>query len=343
MRLSAKILAFALVGTTLSACSGIAAKQTPKEALQTALSRQFAEDGQYNFTGEGSLKLHRADKTETSDKKHNSADQIAQRLTLFLADHLSLHMEGAVDFPAGLLEIRPEMRYQARNASIAISLPMQLDWKNTTLTADPSALSPYTDIFSDTGINGRMVRFTLPERFKAPAKQIITALPQAVKDGYAAISEEAVSEQPMDEAGKKIRARRRIRLNIDDRSGFAMMDAVMASLKKQTTGTVAADIANLADLAKSIEHDTSKQPSLKNLYASQTDYYLDGRGRIIAYRTSMPVLPMFAELFGAKSGETVVWAKLDYRKPKFTINGAAADIFNFEDLIRRYERKNSSR
>lgn len=57
----------------------------------------------------------------------------------------------------------------------------------------------------------------------------------------------------------------------------------------------------------------------------------------------MPVLPMFAELLGAKSGETVVWAKLDYRKPKFTINGAAADIFNFEDLIRRYEQKNSSR
>ena len=28
---------------------------------------------------------------------------------------------------------------------------------------------------------------------------------------------------------------------------------------------------------------------------------------------------------------------------KFTINGAAADIFNFEDLIRRYEQKNSSR
>ena len=268
---------------------------------------------------------------------------------------ISVPYTGAVDLPAGKIEMIPELRYDTRNAMASMKFPVQININDLSLLADPAAVAPFVDMFASGSsmqpLGDKLVRVGLPEEWRKhiPMQSILAAIPKAIDDGYAALDKQAYQQLDMDEDGRKVGARYRVGLNTTLQQSNQLTAAMMESLRSQLAETaknnpqagISAEdyeytIEAIAWFAKlyanpgSLGGDTEMEQILGAM-KTHTDFYLDGRGRIVAMRQNMTFPPLLSVLMGSeKNYQVISWWRLNYTgKPTFTLQSTPQ---NTQDL-----------
>ena len=268
---------------------------------------------------------------------------------------ISVPYTGAVDLPAGKIEMIPELRYDTRNAMASMKFPVQININDLSLLADPAAVAPFVDMFASGSsmqpLGDKLVRVGLPEEWRKhiPMQSILAAIPKAIDDGYAALDKQAYQKLDMDEDGRKVGARYRVGLNTTLQQSNQLTAAMMESLRSQLAETaknnpqagISAEdyeytIEAIAWFAKlyanpgSLGGDTEMEQILGAM-KTHTDFYLDGRGRIVAMRQNMTFPPLLSVLMGSeKNYQVISWWRLNYTgKPTFTLQSTPQ---NTQDL-----------
>ena len=268
---------------------------------------------------------------------------------------VSVPYTGAVDLPAGKIELIPELRYDTRNAMVSIKLPMQININDLSLLADPAAVAPFVDMFaSDSSmqpLGDKLVRVGLPEEWRKhiPMQSILAAVPKALDDGYAALDKQAYQKLDMYEDGRKVGARYRVGLDTTLKQSNQLAAAMMESLRSQLAETaknnpqagISAEdykstIEALAWVAKLYTNpgDTEMEQILGAM-KTHTDYYLDGRGRIVAMRQNMTFPPLLSVLMDSeKNYQVTSWWRLNYTgKPTFTLHATPQNTQNLTQIF----------
>ena len=268
---------------------------------------------------------------------------------------ISVPYTGAVDLPAGKIEMIPELRYDTRNAMASMKFPVQININDLSLLADPAAVAPFVDMFASGSsmqpLGDKLVRVGLPEEWRKhiPMQSILAAIPKAIDDGYAALDKQAYQKLDMDEDGRKVGVRYRVGLNTTLQQSNQLTAAMMESLRSQLAETaknnpqagISAEdyeytIEAIAWFAKlyanpgSLGGDTEMEQILGAM-KTHTDFYLDGRGRIVAMRQNMTFPPLLSVLMGSeKNYQVISWWRLNYTgKPTFTLQSTPQ---NTQDL-----------
>ena len=264
---------------------------------------------------------------------------------------ISVPYTGAVDLPAGKIEMIPELRYDTRNAMASMKFPVQININDLSLLADPAAVAPFVDMFASGSsmqpLGDKLVRVGLPEEWRKhiPMQSILAAIPKAIDDGYAALDKQAYQKLDMDEDGRKVGARYRVGLDTTLKQSNQLAAAMMESLRSQLAETaknnpqagISAEdykstIEALAWVAKLYTNpgDTEMEQILGAM-KTHTDFYLDGRGRIVAMRQNMTFPPLLSVLMGSeKNYQVISWWRLNYTgKPTFTLQSTPQ---NTQDL-----------
>ncbi|WP_239325054.1 hypothetical protein [Snodgrassella gandavensis] len=261
----------------------------------------------------------------------------------FIAQNTTIPFSGAVDIPRGKFEFVPEMRYEASNILFSIKMPIQMDLKKKMLIADIRAIKPFFNVFSSTiGRSSKIldkpyIAKKFPERAnKLPLKELMLAAPKAIDDGYASYDKKAFAHLSIDEAGKKIGAHYRIRLNSTDEQDRVMLAAIFDSLSEQlkqseireTSSNARADQSQQKNYAAVQKLLTEKREQVLNdkldklKYDSAiTDFYLDDRGRLLAMHEMYRFIFDNSRISRNKTINTSLWIEFDYTShPKFTLN-----------------------
>ena len=268
---------------------------------------------------------------------------------------ISVPYTGAVDLPAGKIEMIPELRYDTRNAMASMKFPVQININDLSLLADPAAVAPFVDMFASGSsmqpLGDKLVRVGLPEEWRKhiPMQSILAAIPKAIDDGYAALDKQAYQKLDMDEDGRKVGARYRVGLNTTLQQSNQLTAAMMESLRSQLAETAknnpqagisAEDYENtieaIAWFAKLYANPGSlggdaEMEQILGAMKTHTDFYLDGRGRIVAMRQNMTFPPLLSVLMGSeKNYQVISWWRLNYTgKPTFTLQSTPQ---NTQDL-----------
>jgi hypothetical protein len=268
---------------------------------------------------------------------------------------ISVPYTGAVDLPAGKIEMIPELRYDTRNAMASMKFPVQININDLSLLADPAAVAPFVDMFASGSsmqpLGDKLVRVGLPEEWRKhiPMQSILAAIPKAIDDGYAALDKQAYQKLDMDEDGRKVGARYRVGLNTTLQQSNQLTAAMMESLRSQLAET-AKNNPQAGISAEDYEYTIEAIAWFAKLYANpgslggdaemeqilgamktHTDFYLDGRGRIVAMRQNMTFPPLLSVLMGSeKNYQVISWWRLNYTgKPTFTLQSTPQ---NTQDL-----------
>ena len=268
---------------------------------------------------------------------------------------ISVPYTGAVDLPAGKIEMIPELRYDTRNAMASMKFPVQININDLSLLADPAAVAPFVDMFASGSsmqpLGDKLVRVGLPEEWRKhiPMQSILAAIPKAIDDGYAALDKQAYQKLDMDEDGRKVGARYRVGLNTTLQQSNQLTAAMMESLRSQLAET-AKNNPQAGISAEDYEYTIEAIAWFAKLYANpgslggdaemeqilgamktHTDFYLDGRGRIVAMRQNMTFPPLLSVLMDSeKNYQVTSWWRLNYTgKPTFTLQSTPQ---NTQDL-----------
>ena len=272
---------------------------------------------------------------------------------------ISVPYTGAVDLPAGKIEMIPELRYDTRNAMASMKFPVQININDLSLLADPAAVAPFVDMFASGSsmqpLGDKLVRVGLPEEWRKhiPMQSILAAIPKAIDDGYAALDKQAYQKLDMDEDGRKVGARYRVGLNTTLQQSNQLTAAMMESLRSQLAET-AKNNPQAGISAEDYEYTIEAIAWFAKLYANpgslggdaemeqilgamktHTDFYLDGRGRIVAMRQNMTFPPLLSVLMGSeKNYQVISWWRLNYTgKPTFTLHATPQNTQNLTQIF----------
>ena len=191
-------------------------------------------------------------------------------------------------------------------------------------------------------------------KHKLPLKSIIAALPKAVSALYMQPDPSAYRQLEMDEAGRKIKAKYRIRLTATAAESFKNMDVALVVFRDEITRqTPDADEAEshrrlLAVLDKAVEdsrrageemtqvlektaeqNGQSQNETDRYLKKPQsTEFYLDRKGRLLAMKSEWNSFDLWTLqiLAGSLPLNGYWWTQLDYGKPEFVLNPDAANV-----------------
>lgn len=319
---------------SLGACSTLPTEQ-PDQMLRQAMKRQFTHDNQYRFNGEMRFTMPNLGQTEDESwVKH-------------FMDSLSLPVSGAVDLPAGKVEMTAEIRYRHPNVLASVKLPILLDMKQAALYADARAVTTITDLLDKKYIpkvGDKMLKLSLPEeeRKQFPLKTLAKALPEAFDQSYASLPKERFQLREMDEYGKQSGAAYRVgyRANGNDsmRMGQAFGDSLSKQLEQQggEEGISAENYQKAVELLKKIgqlyhhpakllssdilpaeEQEKMQQTMQKSMQEMEMDddVYLDRKGRIVARK-----MTVFSTIDDSdKKLHATIMSRLQYGKPQFTL------------------------
>ncbi|NUE66576.1 hypothetical protein [Snodgrassella sp. ESL0253] len=282
---------------------------------------------------------------EDCDKKNESLNGALS----FIAQKTTIPFSGAIDIPRGKFEFVPAVRYEASNILFSIKVPVQIDIKEKMLIADVRAIKPFASVInaifprmdqSPKILNKPYIAKKFPERANnLPLKELILAAPKAIDDGYASYDKKAFARLSIDEAGKKIGARYRIRLNSTDEQDRVMAVAVVDSLSEQLKQS---EIRETNLKAKANQLQKKDYAAIQKLLAEKreqilsdklgkikydsviTDFYLDDRGRLLAMHEMYRFIfdnSRISRVHRNKTINTSLWIQFDYTShPKFTLN-----------------------
>lgn len=256
-----------------------------------------------------------------------------------LKDNFSLPFNGAVDMSKGKFELIPEIRYEAPNALISLKLPVQLDVKNKILVVDARAVKPITNILTsikhpDKISDKPYIAGKIPDDInQSPMKNLIKIIPQAIDDGWAAIDKKNFVQLPLDENGRKIGARKQIRITSDNNQQKLMIKVILNSIKEQLEAQDKKSSSEITDnmdnMLKSLSEvdidsllDNTKDENPIQFYLSVLDFYLDENDRILGIREKISISPNKISKSGQKKRlTTTFWIHFNYTtQPKFIIN-----------------------
>lgn len=274
---------------------------------------------------------------------------------------VSMPYTGAVDIPAGKFELVPELRYDTRNALVSVKLPMQVNINDLSLLVDPAAVAPFVDMYAATDnrsmkpLGDKLVRISMPGKWRQhiPMQSILAAVPKAMDDGYAALDKQAYQKLDMDEEGRKVGARYRVGLITTLKQNNHMASVMAESLRSQLAeaaksnpqaGISAEDYANTIEALgwlvklyanpEALTGDAEMEKLLGDM-KTHTDFYLDGRGRIVAMRQNMAFPPLMSALVGdGKNHNAIMWWRLHYTaKPTFGLQPTAQNTQDLSQLF----------
>lgn len=367
-----KTLALVLLLCTGTACSHIGS-QAPDEMVRRAMQHNLTRDNQYQFEGRFTIaateRMPRpaADAASATDVAAASAtgkgggtqrDSATDELIRHFLGHTQVRYRGAVDIPQRKIEIIPEIHYQNRQALVSVKLPVQLDLREPAVIADPAAAAPFIDAFTRkenaVPIGDKLVRVALSDftDTPVPTEALLKAFPKAVDDGLASLDKTAFSRMDVDEEGRRAGARYRVRLSTDftgmAKQTRAMLDSLGTQLREDGTRNGAAlpeghkmviGMLGLAQLFYGQIADAPKDsPAFPyGAYALNmpidTDYYLDGKGRIVALRQSTAFSPM--QVLASKGQRTHqdTWMTIRYTRPQFTLKPVPGNTVSLKRLI----------
>lgn len=346
MRTLLTVLAATLM---LGACTTLPTEQ-PDQMLRQAMKRQFTHDNQYRFDGEMRFVL-----PETGEAKDD-------KWIKYLMGAVSLPLNGAVDLPAGKIEMTPELRYQHPNALVSVKLPMLLDMKQAALYADTRAITTLSDVFVDEKnttpipkVGNKIVMLSLPEekRKQLPLKTLAKALPEAFDQSYAVLPKDRFQLREMDEYGKQSGAAYRIGYRADGNDSMKMGQAFADSLSQQLEqqggeeGISPENYKNTIELIKKFgqfyQNPTTLLPNVpaeeqekaqKAMRETEMDdnVYLDRRGRVVGRK--MTVSSVIDDDTNQKLDVTLV-SRFQYGKPQFTLHPNETNTLNINCVIEK--------
>ncbi|ULJ69070.1 hypothetical protein MIS45_09985 [Wielerella bovis] len=393
-------LSLAIAAIALAACQSV----TPQSADQLArysMQRQFSDDYRYNFSGSAQFQINeqtREKLNQTADKvAADASDDVVSRVEGIVHDdnyrqHLNeavtavlkmlaqstrLNYTGAVDLSQGKMEIVPQLEQSTqRNVYSSIKMPMQLNVKHKTLYVDPEAITYFTDPFMQISqlqpINGRLVSFTLPEKWqhRVPFQTLAKAYPKALDDGYASLPAESYQFKPVDEMGHKLGASKQIELDLTMAQMISMSQVSLQSLHDQVAAAKLEEgvseedrdktLLALSELAKMnagkprnaedkmdkfAQLDRQTQTLLKQVRYRQ-QLYVDGKGRLLGTHSVLSFNAANDDVARTKLGNMeialVSHTHYDYSAPKFTLDAAipnAVDLSCVLEDIKSCEQK----
>jgi hypothetical protein len=289
---------------------------------------------------------HYADNTLSEDC--DKCEELLNKNLSFIVDQVSIPFSGAVDVPHGKFELIPEVRYEASNILFSIKMPMQVDFQKKVLITDIRAIRPFVNAIGSILIGKPVETFeepyvvkTFPEwTNRLPLKELIHAIPKAIDDGYASYDKKAFVYLSLDEAGKKLGARYRVRLNStreqDQIAAVAVFDSLYELLKqseKRDAGLSGqadkSENEDYAALQELLDEQSGKLDKVKYDY-SITDFYFDDHGRILAMHGINGFIMddlKIRRLLGNKKMNNSFWIYFDYRShPKFTLESSRKNV-----------------
>ncbi|PIT19678.1 hypothetical protein [Snodgrassella communis] len=290
--------------------------------------------------------LHYADNTLSEDC--DKCEELLNKNLSLIVDQVSIPFSGAVDVPHGKFELIPEVRYEASNILFSIKMPMQVDFQKKVLITDIRAIRPFVNAIGSILIGKPVETFeepyvvkTFPEwTNRLPLKELIHAIPKAIDDGYASYDKKAFVYLSLDEAGKKLGARYRVRLNStreqDQIAAVAVFDSLYELLKqseKRDAGLSGqadkSENEDYAALQELLDEQSGKLDKVKYDY-SITDFYFDDHGRILAMHGINGFIMddlKIRRLLGNKKMNNSFWIYFDYRShPKFTLESSRKNV-----------------
>ncbi|MCO6516301.1 MAG: hypothetical protein J6586_07365 [Snodgrassella sp.] len=325
--------------------------KTEEVAASAFSSEPVRKKHEVEMSTKANAQSHYADGTLSEDC--DECEELSNKTLSLIVDQVSIPFSGAVDIPHGKFELIPEVRYEASNILFSIKMPMQVDFQKKVLIMDIRAIRPFVNVIGSILIGKPVgifeesyVEKTLPEwTNRLPLKELIHAIPKAIDDGYASYDKKAFVYLSLDEAGKKLGARYRIRLNStreqDQIAAVAAFDSLNKQLKQsekrdaglngQADKSENEDYAVLQELLDEIREEVQSGKLDKVKYDSAiTDFYFDDHGRLLAMHGingfTMDDLKI-RRLLGNKKINNSFWIYFDYRShPKFTLESSRKNV-----------------
>ncbi|MCP2041590.1 hypothetical protein L1281_002199 [Neisseria sp. HSC-16F19] len=388
-----KILALTLLVCGSAACSNIGSK-SPDEMVRHAMQHNLTRDNQYQFEGHvsfvneaapdllqkaaagdsasgtpaveaaGALSDAEIDAaearagTEAYADSYRAREDRADGLVRHLLTNMQMRYSGAVDIPERKIEIIPELHYQNRQALVSVKLPMQMDLREFSILADPSAVSPLIDAFGlapgEPPIGDKLVRLDFDKLIgkKLPTEALLQGFPKAIDDGLAGFDKAAFQRMEMDEAGRKAGARYRVRLqsNLTDniKLSHTLLESLIAHLKQDGGGDedklpeghqAAIGILSLGqifygEVLKLPTPGREDQANTLGLHTPvYTDYYLDGKGRFVAIRQTTNLTPLNTVVGSYMHTHQNLWMTIRYTRPQFTLKADPARTLDLNSTL----------
>lgn len=267
-----------------------------KSKNEKKVSKQSA---QKNQPTEKSVDVSKDNNTE------KKIDLAVELINIYMGQS-SIYFTGAVDLPNGKIEIVPELRRQARNMYSSIKLPLQLDLKKKQFIVDTGPYRPYLNIYFKYKELDKISEkpymgwdFSGIDDDTSSGKLLARALPKSIDDALASYAKEDFIMMDMDESGRKIDARYRIRVNSDAQKNKLFLKVMLNSIQEQLK-LADADDNDSSDESNSKKYDflnkiidileddvEDEEANVENqplTLAQNKDFYLDTKGRIIGIK-----------------------------------------------------------
>lgn len=286
-------------------------------------------------------------------------DKFIDTIKVYL-DQSSIYFTGAVDLPNRKIEIVPELRRQARNMYSSTKFPLQLDLKKKQFIVDAGPYRPFLNVYYKYKELDKISEkpyigwdFSGIDDDTSSGKLLARALPKIIDDALASYAKEDFILMDMDESGRKIGARYRIRVNSDSQKNKLFLKVMLNSIKEQLK------LADANDNDSSDESNSKKSDGLNkisvlfeddvedeeanvenkpfNTLAQNKDFYLDTKGRIIGIKEFRKIESKYIKNHIFVNN---VWLHFDYTsQPNFIIKSTPLNtqyIDNIKDYFLDY-------
>ena len=276
--------------------------------LESLSSTELKSKNEKKVSKHSSQKNQPTEKSVDVSKDNNTEKNVdlAVELINIYMDQSSIYFTGAVDLPNGKIEIIPELRHQARNIYSSSKFPLQLDLKKKQLIVDTGSYRPYLNLYFksvefDKISEKPYLGWNIPSKYydNSSVKSIVRALPKSIDDVLASYAKEDFIMMDMDEGGRKIGARYRIRVNSNAQKNKIALKVMLSSIKQQLKLDDSNDNNTSEDsilknydvlnklietLENDIENEETKVEKKPTTFTQSSDFYLDNKGRIIGLK-----------------------------------------------------------
>ncbi|UOO82961.1 hypothetical protein LVJ83_05735 [Uruburuella testudinis] len=277
-----------------------------------------------------------------------------------LANYLAngrINFDGAVDLRQELMEIVPELVLNGRNEQIAVKMPILLDGKNMSITADlPDSVQMALNFKVGEPMRKRLghepIRITMKDENKKgiPVRNAVKAAVYASYKAYGELPPQSFKLREMDDFGRQIGGRYRLELVMDDETNKAYYEAAVREFSAKLdelaqsspeAGATPEGYEKVRNMAKGLMRLVNGSVSFTRLYGGPAfvSFYLDGKGRMLGMRQYMQ--------FNGSSGQALnIDSNLKlyhFGKPVFTFKPQNVKTIGLDELMMSMQQKNQAK
>ncbi|OHX14429.1 hypothetical protein [Chromobacterium sphagni] len=307
----------------LTGCATPLAGKPADEAARKVMALNW-QNASYNFDGQfGFSQLRFADSGGKLGQPE-LADAIDQ-----VGSSIKMNVSGAIDAPAGKLELIPELRFERRNLLASVKLPMQFRAQDMSLLVDPSAIDLAVPALRRNP--GKFVRAKLPADIAAriPLKEMYQAMPQILDQAYGQLDKKAFSFEPLDAYADEVGAKYKLRLTLSKEQEQKMTLLILDGLAKAARQQVAQpnDKFDAESMLKLVRDLVKLSPAGELDGQTVSDVYVSRSGEMEAIRQT---IHMASAEFSADAYFNLRYSH--HGKPQFVYQPAENDIIDFNKL-----------